>query len=73
MKSPKPKSRTLADFIKRGPDAEVDSSSSHDDPDAIESIELTLERHQQELESKNQNPQKAKNGSQAPQLIKIRI
>jgi hypothetical protein len=70
MKSPKPKSRTLADFIKRGPDAEVDSSSFHDDPDAIESIELTLERHQQELESKKPKSQK---GKQAPQLIKIRI
>ncbi len=60
MKSPKPKSRTLADFIRRGPDAEVDSSAFHDDPDAIESIEITLERAQQELDAKKQKSVKTK-------------
>lgn len=60
MKSQKPKSRTLADFIKRGPDAEVDSTSFLEDPDAIESIEIELERHERELDAKKNKTSKNK-------------
>ena len=44
MKAKRPKSRTLADFLKRGTDAPA-PDDFHDDPNAIESIELTLEKH----------------------------
>lgn len=59
MKSPKPKSRTLADFIKRGADAEVEESPLHNDPDAIESVQLTLERHEMEKMGKK-SPKRTK-------------
>jgi len=58
MKSPKPKSSTLADFIKRGADAEVEASSFHDDPDAIESLETTLERHELEANASKKSGEK---------------
>ena len=47
MKARRPKSRTLADFLKRGADAEV-SSEFHDDPNAIESVELAIESASEE-------------------------
>ncbi|XZE34950.1 transcription-repair coupling factor [Pirellulaceae bacterium SH501] len=46
MKAKRPKSRTLSDFLKRGADAS-EPDDFHDDPNAIESIELTLEKHAQ--------------------------
>lgn len=42
MKAKRPKTRTLADFLKRGADADV-PDSFHDDPDAIESIQLKMD------------------------------
>ncbi len=46
MKAKRPRSRTLSDFLKRGADASA-SDDFHDDPNAIESVELTLEKHAQ--------------------------
>ena len=58
MKARRPKSRTLADFVKRGADAEV-ASGLHDDPNAIESVELVIESAIREAEAKKPTPRTA--------------